>query len=101
VHIDFIAGSTQHTLSIRQEGNRLAGVHQGDFVGRDLSGTIDGDAVRIYSNIAENSTGDHLEFTFTGKVAGGTMSGDVDTAEYFKGRWSAQRHTPRPGLPAR
>ena len=101
VHIDFIAGSTQHTLSIRQEGNRLAGVHQGDFVGRDLSGTIDGDAVRIYSNIPENSTGDHLEFTFTGKVTGNTMSGDLDTAEYFKGRWTAQRHTPRPGLPAR
>jgi L-seryl-tRNA(Ser) seleniumtransferase len=101
VHIDFIAGSTKHTISIMQEGNRLAGVHQGDFVGRDLSGTIDGDAVRIYSNIPENSTGDHLEFTFTGKVNGNAMSGDLDTAEYFKARWTAQRHTPRPGLPAR
>jgi L-seryl-tRNA(Ser) seleniumtransferase len=101
VHLDFIAGSTEHTLSIRQEGNRLAGVHQGDFVGRDISGTIDGDVVRIYSNIPENSTGDHLEFTFTGKVTGDTMSGDLDTAEYFKGRWTARRHTPRPGLTAR
>ena len=99
VHIDFIAGSTRHTLSIKQDGNRLAGVHQGDFVGRDLSGTIDGDAVRIYSNILENSSGDHLEFTFTGKVSGNTMSGDLDTAEYFKAAWTAQRHTPRPGLP--
>ena len=94
-----IAGSTRHTLSIKQDGNRLAGVHQGDFVGRDLSGTIDGNAVRIYSNILENSSGDHLEFTFTGKVSGNTMSGDLDTAEYFKAAWTAQRHTPRPGLP--
>jgi uncharacterized pyridoxal phosphate-dependent enzyme len=101
VRIDFIAGSTEHTLSIKQEGNRLAGIHQGDFMGRDLSGTIDGDAVRIYSNIPENSSGDHLEFTFTGKVRGNSISGDLDTAEYFKARWTAQRHTPRPGLPIR
>ena len=99
VQIDFIAGSARHTLSLRQEGNHLAGVHQGDFVGRDLSGTIDGDTVRIHSNILENSSGDHLEFTFTGKVSGSAMSGELDTAEYFKARWTAQKHTPRPGLP--
>jgi L-seryl-tRNA(Ser) seleniumtransferase len=99
VHIDFISGGTQHFLSIQQEGNRLTGVHQGDFVGRDLSGTIDGDSVRIYSNILENTSGDHLEFTFTGKVNGNVISGDLDTTEYFKAKWSARRHTPRPGLP--
>jgi hypothetical protein len=55
--------------------------------------------VRLYSNILENSSGDHLEFTFTGKVSGNAMSGDLDTAEYFKARWTAQKHTPRPGLP--
>jgi L-seryl-tRNA(Ser) seleniumtransferase len=99
VHIDFIVGSSTHTLSIRQEKNRLAGVHQGDFVGRDLSGTIDGDSVRIYSTIPDNATGDHLEFTFIGKVNGNAMSGELDTAEYFKAKWTAQRHTPRAGLP--
>jgi L-seryl-tRNA(Ser) seleniumtransferase len=99
VRIDFIAGSSTHTLSIRQEENRLAGVHQGDFVGRDLSGTIDGDSVRIYSMIPENATGDHLEFTFTGKVNRNSISGDLDTAEYFKAKWTAQRHKPHAGLP--
>jgi L-seryl-tRNA(Ser) seleniumtransferase len=99
VHIDFLSGSTVHTFSMRQEHNRLAGVHQGDFVGRDLSGTIDGDAVRIYSTIPENATGDHLEFTFTGKVDGNRMSGDLDMAEYFKAKLTAQRHSPRAGLP--
>jgi L-seryl-tRNA(Ser) seleniumtransferase len=99
VKIDFISGSTQHTLSIKQEGNGLAGVHQGDFVARDLTGSIDGDTVRIHSTIPENATGDHLEFTFTGKVSGDSMSGDLDTAEYFKAKWTARRHTPRGGLP--
>jgi len=99
LHIDFICGSTQHTLSIKQDGNRLTGVHQGDFVARDLSGTIDGEAIRISSTIPENATGDHLEFTFTGKINGNMIAGDLDTAEYFKGSWRAQRHTPRPGLP--
>jgi hypothetical protein len=40
-----------------------------------------------------------MEFTFTGKVNGNTVSGVLDTAEYCKAKWSAQRHTPRPGLP--
>jgi hypothetical protein len=37
---------------------------------------------------------------FTGKVTGDTMSGELDTAEYLKARWSAKRHIPRPGLPS-
>src|SRR5258705_1622434 len=45
VHIDFIAGSAEHSLSIKQTSNRLIGVHQGDFVGRDLTGSIDGETV--------------------------------------------------------
>ncbi len=75
-------------------------MHQGDFVARDLSGSIDGNTVRLYSNIPENATGDHLEFTFTGAVAGDTMSGSLDTTEYFKAKWTARRHAPRAGLPA-
>ena len=38
------------------------------------------------------SIGNALSFTFTGKVEGDTMSGELDLGEYLKARWSAKRH---------
>jgi L-seryl-tRNA(Ser) seleniumtransferase len=58
----------------------------------NLAGTIDGDAVEIRSNLAENAHGDSLSFTFSGKAAGDAISGELDMGEYLKGRWSAKRH---------
>src|SRR5437667_1112530 len=42
VHIEFAAGSTDHTLHVKQQGNQVVGTHQGDFVARDCSGAISG-----------------------------------------------------------
>ena len=56
---------------------------------RDLRGTIDGDAVRIRSSWEH---GDSLNYTFSGKVAGDEMSGDVSLGEYLDARFSAKRH---------
>ncbi len=36
--------------------------------------------------------GDALSFTFTGKVDGQTMSGELDMGEYLKANWTARRH---------
>ena len=36
-------GTSSHALSLRQRGNEIDGAHRGDFVSRDLTGTIDGD----------------------------------------------------------
>src|SRR5438094_2557482 len=40
LRIEYVASSSTHTLHLKQVGNRLEGSHQGDFVSRDLSGTI-------------------------------------------------------------
>ena len=47
VRIEYLAGASTHTLHLRQAGNRIEGTHQGDFVSRDLTGTIDGDRVQL------------------------------------------------------
>ena len=67
VRIEYAAGSSTHTLHLRQKGNEVDGTHQGDFVARDLSGTINGSDVSLRSNYG-GQTGDALSFTFTGKV---------------------------------
>jgi L-seryl-tRNA(Ser) seleniumtransferase len=90
VRIEFAAGGSSHTLNLRQRGNEIDGAHRGDFVSRDVTGTIDGDAVRLRSAYTEQH-GDALNYTFTGKVAGDEMAGGLDMGEYLAGRWTAKR----------
>jgi len=91
VHIQFAAGTGDHTLHIRQQGNRLTGTHQGEFTARDFTGTISGDQVRIASSIGEVH-GAALSYHFTGKLQGDTISGDLDLGEYLAATWTARRH---------
>jgi L-seryl-tRNA(Ser) seleniumtransferase len=91
LRIEFVAGSAEHTLHVKQQGNLLQGTHQGEFVARDLSGTISGDQVRISSSIGEVH-GAALSYRFTGTLAGDMMSGDLDMGEYLGAKWSATRH---------
>jgi L-seryl-tRNA(Ser) seleniumtransferase len=81
---------------LRQQGNRIDGRHQGDFVSRDLTGTIDGNAVRISSAYTERN-GDSLMFTFSGDVAGDQISGTLDMGEYLTAKWTAKKHDYRRG----
>jgi uncharacterized pyridoxal phosphate-dependent enzyme len=91
VHIEFAAGSSDHTFHVRQQGNQIVGTHQGDFVARDCSGTISGDDVRISSSIGEVH-GAALSYRFTGKLQGDKMSGALDMGEYLGAKWTATRH---------
>jgi L-seryl-tRNA(Ser) seleniumtransferase len=94
VRIQYAAGVSTHTLYLRQRGSEIDGAHQGDFVSRELRGSIDGDAVRLGSSYEEDH-GDALNFTFSGKVEGEEIAGELDMGEYLKARWTARR-APRP-----
>jgi len=91
VRIQFAAGTSEHTLHVRQQGNQLVGTHQGDFVSRDFSGAISGADVRISSSIGEVH-GAALSYRFTGKLEGDKMSGSLDMGEYLGAKWTATRH---------
>lgn len=58
---------------------------------RDLSGTVEGDAVRLVSSYTERH-GDSLQFTFSGKLSGDSLSGTLDMGEYLTAKWTARRH---------
>ena len=91
VHIDYVAGASTHTLHLRQTYGRVEGTHQGDFVSRDLTGTIDGNRVQFSSNYTERN-GDALSFRFTGNITGEEMAGALDMGEYLTGKWRATRY---------
>jgi uncharacterized pyridoxal phosphate-dependent enzyme len=90
VTISFSASRTTHTLHLRQRGNRLEGLHQGDFLSRDISGTINGDAVSLASVVTERH-GDALNYRFRGSVSGDTIAGSLDMGEYLGATWTARR----------
>jgi hypothetical protein len=90
VRMEYAAGAATHRLHLRQRGHEIDGAHQGDFVTRNLSGTIQGDAVRIRSVYGEQH-GDALSFTFSGKVAGNEVAGTLDMGEYLAATWRAKR----------
>ncbi len=92
VEIRFAAGKSTHVLHVVQKGGRLEGAHQGDFISRDFSGDIRGDAVQFASFQGE-SHGDSLSYRFSGKVAGDSMSGSLDMGEYLGATWTAKRRS--------
>jgi L-seryl-tRNA(Ser) seleniumtransferase len=96
VQIDYLAGRSTHTLHLRQIGSRLEGSHQGDFVSRDLAGTVDGTAVEMSSSYTERH-GDALSFRFTGTIQNETLSGTLDMGEYLSATWTARKHEYRRG----
>ena len=92
VRIQYAAATSNHTLHVTQKGNDLGGVHQGEFTTREITGTLDGDAVRIRSAFGEQH-GDSINLTFTGKVTGDQMGGVLDMGEYLSATWTATRRT--------
>jgi len=93
VRIEYAAGASSHSLYLRQRGHDIDGAHRGDFVSRDLTGTIEGDTVKIRSSYAE-SHGDALNYNFSGKVAGDEMAGTLELGEYLGALWTARRREP-------
>ena len=91
VHIDYYASSSDHKLHLKQQDGRVEGTHEGDFVSRDLGGSVEGDQVRLFSAYTERN-GDSLMFQFAGKAGADEMSGTLDMGEYLQARWTAKRH---------
>jgi L-seryl-tRNA(Ser) seleniumtransferase len=96
VTIQYAATTSTHTLYLTQKGNELGGFHRGEFMTREISGAIDGDAVRIRSAFGEQH-GDAINLTFSGKVSGDQMAGALDMGEYLGATWAATRRVARRG----
>ena len=101
VQIEYAANTSNHTLHVKQAGNRIEGTHQGDFVSRDLAGTIDGNTVQI-SQFVYRAARRCLELPLQRAPPRRTsMSGTLDMGEYLTAKWSAQEARLSAGLAAR
>jgi seryl-tRNA(Sec) selenium transferase len=96
VEITFAATRATHVLHLRQQGGKIEGMHQGDFLTRDLTGAVDGGRVTMTSRVTER-TGDALNYRFTGELTGDALTGTLDLGEYRSATWTARRVTSAQG----
>jgi D-glucosaminate-6-phosphate ammonia-lyase len=90
VNIEFYTSTSKHTFLIeKQDGNYLYGTHDGEFANRELMGNIDGDEVRFQSRYS--IPGDNVVMTFYGKLAGDTITGEIDMVEYVNAKFTAKK----------
>lgn len=94
VSVKFFSSTSQHTFTLEQDGNWLSGTHKGDLDLRNVNGTIDGNQVRLRSDIP--IVGDSLSFLFSGLVSGDTFSGDIHLGEYQTATFTATRNKKKP-----
>ncbi|MEO6188054.1 MAG: hypothetical protein ABIO82_02635 [Ginsengibacter sp.] len=95
VTVEFYSSKSPYTWMIEQDGNWLEGSHSGELSApRELVGTIEGDKVMLRSG-TNNIPGDHITFTYTGKLSGDTMSGSIYMVEYGTAKFTATRNKKR------
>jgi L-seryl-tRNA(Ser) seleniumtransferase len=90
VEIRYAASTSTHALHLQQNGNRIDGIHQGNFLSRDITGSINGDQVSLASTVTERH-GDSLNYRFSGKVSGEAIEGTLSLGEYLGATWTAKR----------
>jgi len=89
VTVNFFSGVGQHKLFLKQDENWIEGRHESDFSSQEIAGTIEGDEVKLRSDMRRPGNG--ITFIFSGKVEGEAMSGTLFLGEYLKATFSAER----------
>jgi len=89
VDVQFFSSTSRHTLFIEQDGNWIQGSHKGDFSTRELTGTIEGDQVKLRSS--DHPIADNITFTFSGTLANDAISGQIHMGEYRTASFTAKR----------
>ena len=89
--IEYFSSTSQHQLYLQQRGNWIEGVHQSEFSRQEIVGTVEGDQVKLGSQVRQ--PGDSILFLFSGQVSDEVMSGSVFLGEYLTAQFSAKRAT--------
>ena len=90
IDIQFFIGKGQHKIFIeKQEGNWVQGSHKGSFSLQGISGTIEGNQVKLMSTYT--APGDSIPFIFAGNIEDDTFSGTLYMGEYRTATFTAKR----------
>jgi L-seryl-tRNA(Ser) seleniumtransferase len=89
IAIKYILGESQHSVSLEQDGPHLAGRYRSRYGESAVEGTASGGEIAFRTLISHQAS--HIPYSFSGKVKGDGMSGQVDLGEFWKASFSARR----------
>ncbi len=89
--VEYFTSSSHHQLYLQQEGNWIEGAHQSDFSRQEIVGTVEGDQVKLRSQV--RLPGDNISFLFSGRVSDDMIAGTLYLGEYLTARFTAKRAT--------
>jgi D-glucosaminate-6-phosphate ammonia-lyase len=90
VRVEYYTSKTHYSWVLEQNENWIQGIHSGKFATQNIAGTLEGDVIKIKSQ--EGEVENRINFTFTGKVSGDSITGSVYMVEYGTVRFSASRY---------
>jgi len=91
VTVEFFTSKSLHKLYIEQDGNWIQGTHTSDFSVQEVIGMVEGDQVKLRSNLRR--PGDGITYMFSGTVSNNTISGSIYLGEYLNAKFTAKRST--------
>ena len=87
--IEFFSSTSKHILFLEQDGNWIRGSHKGDFSVRELTGSIEGNNVKLKS--VDRHPADSITFIFSGTLTGDSIDGTIHMGEYRTAKFTAKR----------
>jgi L-seryl-tRNA(Ser) seleniumtransferase len=81
--VKFSYGDAEHTLDIAASGHQLTGTHKGRAATGKLTGSIDGNRVKLRSSM--------MGYEFDGTLSGGRFAGTVSLGEYGAAQFTAEK----------
>ena len=93
VDVKYSRGSARHRLTLVANGNRIDGTHIGRRLEGVLSGSVDGNQIRMRSSLPIQGT--RLGYRFEGTIEDKAMQGKLDLGEYGTAQWTARKADPR------
>ena len=91
VTVEFFTSKSNHKFYIEQDGNWIQGTHTSDYSVQEIMGMVEGDQVKLRSNLRQ--PGDGITYMFSGTIAGGEITGSVYLGEYLTAKFTAKKST--------
>ena len=89
VSVQFFSSTSEHTLYLEQDGNWIQGAHHSDFSVQDIMGMVEGDQIKMRSNVRIPGSG--VTYLFSGTATNDSMEGSIYLGEYLNAKFTAKR----------
>ncbi len=89
VTVEYFTSKSQHSLYLEQEGNWIQGSHHSDFTVQEIVGMVEGDQIRMRSNVRIPGSG--VTYLFSGTATADSLAGSIYLGEYLNAKFTARK----------